>query len=161
MTWFAKFLANIKVSCKPPEWNPIWSRNQSDCATGGQFTPKLTCIGYTVQCTPCPWDTALRPYIVDTMNIILKFWVDIKFPIYIRTCHEKWLNFNTKYGWCVACPRFAAQMSKSGSLGQPMIWVALSHYLVKTCAKTSYEELIRCNQWSKRGYRRGIVVDKS
>ena len=28
------------------------------------------------------------------------------------------LNFYVKFGWCFVCPRFVAQMPKSGSLGQ-------------------------------------------
>ena len=100
---------------------------------------------WSVQCTPRAWDTTLRHDIVDTIIILSQFWGDKRLTIHLKMLQPIWLNFNMKSGWCFTCPRFAAQMPKSGSLGQSIIFTALSHYLVKTQKKMSYKNTIRYN----------------
>ena len=96
-----------------------------------------------LQCTPHAWDTTLGHDTVETIIILSQFWGDRKFILHLKMLQPRWLKFNTKFGWCFACPRFAAQMPEYGSLGQSIISTVLSHPLVKTQAKMSHKDTIR------------------
>ena len=94
---------------------------------------------------PCThaWDMTLGHDIVHSIFILSQLCGDRKFKICLNMREPRWLNFSTICGRYFACPRFAAQTRKSGSLGQAIIFNALSHYLVKKRRKTSYKNTIR------------------